>query len=134
MHLVMDIFQGWFKDGTDNQHFDYRSFSALYLLLRILFTLVGIAITLNIFNQYYWLCIGLFHIILGALFLVVKPYKKKWMSHVDGLSLLALGALMITKDLDKKFTFIVATVILILVVTSVLLYFICTCANKCKNQ
>ena len=50
LHLVMDIFQGWFKDGTcaDNQHVDYRSFSALYLLLRILFASVFIGIVLNI--------------------------------------------------------------------------------------
>jgi hypothetical protein len=52
LHLVMDIFQGWFKDKTENQ-FDYRSFSALYLLLRILFALVGIAIILNVFKRHY---------------------------------------------------------------------------------
>jgi hypothetical protein len=38
--------QGWFKDKTENQ-FDYRSFSALYLLLRILFALVGVTIILK---------------------------------------------------------------------------------------
>jgi hypothetical protein len=135
LHLVMDIFQGWFKDKTEN-HIDYRSFSALYLLLRILFALVGIAIILNVFGRYHWFLIGLFHVLLGTMFLAVKPYKKKWMNHADGLFLFASGALMITKDLDlgEKFTFIVGTVAVTLVMASVLLYFICTCATKCKNQ
>jgi hypothetical protein len=78
LHLVMDIFQGWFKDKTEN-HIDYRSFSALYLLLRILLALVGTAIVLSEYSWYYWSLIGLFHILMGALFLTVKPYKKKWM-------------------------------------------------------
>ena len=39
LHLVMDVFQGWFKDKTENQ-VDYRSFFALHLLLRILFAFV----------------------------------------------------------------------------------------------
>jgi hypothetical protein len=133
LHLVMDIFQGWFKDRTEN-HVDYRSFSALYLLLRILFDLVGIAIVLNIFNWYHWWLIGLFHVLLGALFLTVKPYKKNWMNHADGLFLLTLGALMITEDSNEKLSYILGSVIITLVTGSLLLYFICTCATKCKNQ
>ena len=131
LHLVMDIFQGWFKDKTEN-HVDYRSFSALYLLLRILFALVSIAIVLNIFNgYYYWYFIGVFHILLGALFLTVKPYKKKWMNHTDGLFLFTLGAFTVTKDsAGEKFTFILGAVIATLVMSSALLYFICT---KCKK-
>ena len=134
LHLVMDVFQGWFKDKTENQ-VDYRSFSALYLLLRILFALVSIAILLNIFNgYYYWYFIGMFHILLGVVFLTIKPYKKKWMNIADGLFLFTLGALMITKDSGEKFTFIMGAVIVILVTASTLLYFIYTCATKCKNQ
>ena len=133
LHLVMDVFQGWFKDKTENQ-IDYRSFSALSLLLRILFALVSIAIVLDIFTLYYWYFIGVFHILLGALFLTIKPYKKKWMNHTDGLFLFTLGALMITKDSDENFTFILGAMIVTLVTGSALLYFICTCATKCKNQ
>ena len=132
LHLVMDIFQGWFKDGTDN-FMDYRSFSALYLLLRILCALIGVAIILNIFTQYYWSFIGLFHVILGVLFLTVKPYKKKWMNHADGLILLVLGALMIAKYHDKS-TFIVATVIGSLAIALIILYFIYSYAKKCSNH
>ena len=133
LHLVMDVFQGWFKDKTENQ-VDYRSFSALYLLLRILFALESIAIVLNIFTQYYWSFTGVFHILLAALFLTIKPYKKKWMNHADGLFLFTIGVLMITKHLGEKFTFIMGAVIVTLVTAYALLYFIYTCASKCKNQ
>ena len=104
-------------------------------LLRILFALVSIAIVLNISSRYYWSFIGMFHILLGALFLTIKPYKKKWMNHANGLFLFTLGALMITKDsAGEKFTFIMGAVIVTLVMASALLYFIFTCATKCKNQ
>ena len=34
LHHIKDIFQGWFKDGTEGTR-DYRSLSALYLLFRV---------------------------------------------------------------------------------------------------
>ncbi len=42
----MDIFQGWYKDGTDTMQ-DYRSVSDLYLLLRLLIGSVLIAVVMN---------------------------------------------------------------------------------------
>jgi threonine/homoserine/homoserine lactone efflux protein len=54
------------------------------------------------------------------------------MNHADGLFLVALGALMITRDQSgAKLSFIVGTVIVALVTASVLLYYI---ATKCKKQ
>ena len=50
--------------------------------------------------------------------------EKKWMNHADGLFLFTLGALMITKHLGEKFTFIMGTMIVTLVTASALLYFI----------
>ena len=130
----MDIFQGWFKDGTNN-FVDYRGpFSALYMLLRILFALVGVAILLNIFNQYYWFIIGLFHVILGALFLMIMPYKKNWMNHTDGLILLLLGTVMLTSRLALKFTFILAIVIGTLVIVCVSLFFTRKYVKKCCHR
>ena len=127
----MDIFQGWFKDGTDNL-VDYKSFSAFYMLFRIRFAVVGITILLNIFTQqYHWPILGLFHIILGALFLMIKPYKKNWMNHVDGLIPLQFGSLMLTIQFDPKFTFIVAIAIATLAIASLSLYFVSKCAKKC---
>ena len=34
--MVMDIFQGWYKDGTEGIY-DYRPLSALYMLRRLVF-------------------------------------------------------------------------------------------------
>ena len=129
LHLIMDIFQGWFKDGTDN-FVDYRPFSAFYMLLRILCALLGVTILLNMFTQYHWTVLGLFHVILGALFLTIKPYKKNWMNRTDGLILFVLGSLMMTIQLSPKFTFIIATVIATPVIATVSLYFISKYVKK----
>ena len=39
--MIVDTFQGWYKDGTEGTY-DYRTLSALYMLLRI-----GLAIDQN---------------------------------------------------------------------------------------
>ena len=86
--MVMDIFQGWFKNGTNNVNLvDFRSFSAFYMLLRILFALISVTVVLNIFSQHHWTVLGLFHVILGVLFLMIKLHKKDWMNRSDGLIL-----------------------------------------------
>ena len=134
----MDIFQGWFKDGmcADNQHVDYRSFSALYLHLRILFASVFIGIVLNIgviisktFMDHSWTISH--HSGCLFKFLVLKPYKKNWMNHSDGLILLLFGTVMLTSRLAPKFTFILSIMIAVLVMVSVSLYFISKCVKKC---
>ena len=69
MHFIMDIFQGWYKDGTDGTH-DYRSVSALYLWLRLLIggVFVGVVISSNNDNSNSnWQIIGIFHVFLGIL-------------------------------------------------------------------
>ena len=53
--MVMDIFQGWFKNGTNNVNLvDFRSFSTFYMPLRILFALIGVTVVLNIFSRHHW--------------------------------------------------------------------------------
>ena len=129
----MDIFQGWFKDRTDNP-VDFRSFSAFYMLLRLLFAFVIVVIILNVgrvFTKTFYWSIELLHVTLGALFLVLKLYKKNWMNHTDGLILLLLGTMMLTIHFDPKFTFILAIVIAMLVIVSVSLYFFSKCVKRC---
>ena len=90
LNFIMDIFQGWYKDGTQGTQ-DYRSVSALYLLLRILIASNFVAVVINSNNDKSisnWQIIGIFHIFLGTFFLMLQPYKKSWMNHADGLSLL----------------------------------------------
>jgi hypothetical protein len=35
LHLVMDVFQGWYKDGTEGTY-DYRPLSAMYMILKMI--------------------------------------------------------------------------------------------------
>lgn len=92
-HMIMDVFQGWYKDGTEGT-FDYRPLSALYMLLRI--GLVGefltvIHISLQSGGEIKWIATGIVHVLLGNFFLIAKPYKKRWMNIVDGLILTLFG-------------------------------------------
>jgi hypothetical protein len=86
----MDIFQGWYKDGTEGTR-DYRSVSALYLLLRILSGGIFIAVIINYGSISNWQMIGISHVFLGTFFLTLQPYKRSWMNHVDGVSVLMIG-------------------------------------------
>ena len=93
--MIMDTFQGWYKDGTEGTY-DYRSLSALYMLLRV--GLVGEVLTLYVIGlspqshgDLKWFITGSFHVLLGISFLTVKPYKKQWMNTVDGLILIFVG-------------------------------------------
>ena len=94
LHMIMDTFQGWYKDGTEGTY-DYRSLSALYMILRI--GLVGeflIVVGLSPGHPQSilkWLLTGYFHILLGSFFLIAKPYKKRWMNIIDGLTMILIG-------------------------------------------
>ena len=103
----------------------------LSMLLRILFALVGVTIVLNIFSLHHWIVLGLFHVILGALFLMIKPYKKDRMNRSDGLILLLLGSLIMSIQFDPKFTFIAVIVTAALAIASVGLYFVTKCIKTC---
>ena len=93
LHMIMDTFQGWYKDGTEGTY-DYRPLSALYMLLRV--ALVGeyltiIALSPRSHGDLKWFITGSFHIPLVTCFLISKPYKKQWMNTADGLILLLIG-------------------------------------------
>ena len=139
LHNIMDVFQGPFKDGTEGTP-DYRYFSALHLLLRI-------GNGLNIFVEYLtnynrdiivylkWLVAALFYIFLGMLLLIIKPYKKVWMSHFDGLIFTSTGVCLILflSPLPVLIFKILLSLSLLFVIPTVV-YTICTCAKKCKNR
>lgn len=82
------MFQGCYKDGTEGT-VDYRLLSAFFLILQIAHggkktvanTLLDdkkVHVFMQIFN-------GIFHVSMGVLFFLLKPYKKVWMSNVDGI-------------------------------------------------
>ena len=129
----MDVFQGPFKDGTEGTP-DYRYFSALYLLLRVGNELYIIVVFLssysNISRHEKWLVSGLFHVFIGMLFFILKPYKKVWMSHVDGfmftLTGISLIAVMSSLLILKALLFLSVLFVIVFVV-----YTIFTCIRKC---
>ena len=104
LHHVMDIFQGWYKDGTEGTR-DYRPLSALHLLLRIGFCIVLTAMdSTNVTSTTprEMLVLGIIHLLLGSLFLIVKPYWKMWMNHTDGLIFTTIGVLLFLVIINTK--------------------------------
>ena len=93
LHMIMDTFQGWYKDGTEGTY-DFRPLSALYMILRV--ALVGEFLTVIAFSPQSsgaskWFITGCLHILLGNFFFITKPYKRQWMNNVDGLILIFIG-------------------------------------------
>ena len=129
LHMVMDVFQGWYKDGTENS-LDYRPLSALYMILRIIISCI-IGATLDNQIRQKWIVVGLLHVGLGTVFLILKPYKKKWMNHIDGILLLLLGAFTIVRLLEERIFFIAGIATALIVIASfsiiVLSYFAFVC-------
>ena len=108
LHSVMDIFQGWYKDGTDGMY-DYRPFSAFYMILRVG---VGFTFIVIIFTDHDGTRVdyifGILHIFFGTFFFTAKPYKKKWMNQVDGFLLTFTGAMLLMIDYHGNVYFIFA--------------------------
>ena len=134
LNQLMDIFQGWYKDGTGGTR-DFRSFSALYLMLRIG---LGFGFVLVILQDYRddfvmkeVILLGVIHILLGALFLTLKPYKKVWMNHFDGIIFLCVGTTWILGFSYDTNVYDLGGAIIILVMTFTILYVACC---KCKDK
>ena len=128
LHLIADVFQGWYKDGTEGTP-DYRALSALYMLLRIIYG-AGFLV-LIVYRHHYILgsyLLGLSHVFLGTFFLIAMPYKKKWMNFIDGVIVLSIGMVLLISLFDKKLVFVVGSVI---IATEVVL--ICLCNLKACN-
>ena len=127
MHIlqhVMDIFQGWYKDGTEGSR-DYRPLSALNLLFRIGFSCDFTILILRVRKIVIireWVLLGTLQIFLGMFYLVVKPYRVAWMCHVDGVILLLIGILFFWQNWNSTSIYILGAVISAVVVFSVCLY------------
>ena len=110
---IIDTFQGYYKNGTEGT-FDYRQFSALYMILRI-----GIAceymFVVMIFNNKNaglpWAITGLVLIGFGTLYFTVEPFRVSWMNKFDGFILTLLGLLALTINFNDPFVYVIALVI-----------------------
>ena len=117
---------------------DYRCVSALYLLLRIALGFFYVVVFLTEYRYGFslrkWLSCGIFHIFLGMFFLSIKPYKKTWMNHVDGLLLFLVGVtlIMLPSPVNKLY-FMVGVGLVVFVLVATLVYVLYTCIRKCKD-
>ena len=92
LHIFMDAFQGWYKDGTGEGGCDYRWVSALYLILRIGFLGQCMATTMSRnTNQLFWVLPGVVLMATALFYTTARPYKLGWMNNMDGLVLALLG-------------------------------------------
>ena len=129
LQLIMDIFQGWYKDGTDGS-WDYRSLSALYMLLRFFAAVTYFAIMANMHELRIKVGMGVLHVLMGVMFLMLKPYKIRWMSVVDGFILILIGTLILTSLTDNKVLYVIETILGLLIILSSFVIIVLRCLKK----
>ena len=87
LHIFMDAFQGWFKDGT-NGTYDCRHFAAVYLGIGpLLYTLFVFTM-----NMYIWPLTAVVLIAISTSHQICKPYKLAIHNTIASLSFLALAS------------------------------------------
>ena len=131
---IMDIFQGWYKDGTEGTR-DYRFISGFYFLLRIGLVCQLVAMLLMAYrNSWIWgvPVPGITHFMLGVFFFTVKPYKKAYMNHMDGLIFTLFGAVFYIWAYDIKALYIIGAAFVCLLGALSLTYAIYMCIKKRK--
>ena len=126
VHLIADVFQGWYKDGTEDTR-DYRALSALYMLLRIICGAVFLLLVRyrhhSVLGSYF---LGMSHFLLGTFFLIARPYKKQWMNFIDGLIVLSIGMILLISIFDNRMVFLIG-----IIIVGVEIVVICLC-SICK--
>ena len=129
LHHIMNIFQGWYKDGTEGTR-DYRSFSALYLLIRIGFCCLFVtALLQNDFGDRVMilLTLGVLRILLGTILFTIKPHRKTWMSNADGIIFTLFGVMSLLANFSKHIYIFGAIVIPSVLILTILYYMVCYC-------
>ena len=133
LQQVMDTFQGWYKDGTEGTK-DYRFFSAFFLVVRIAHG--GKIITLALLDNkkehmlIQDMLVRIFQISMGILFFTLKPYKKIWMSNVDGIIFTLVGCYILIEPLNNKIIYVSVVIIMTLIIAFTL---ICALYRKFKT-
>ena len=90
LHIFMDAFQGWFKDGT-NGTYDCRHFAAVYLGIGpLLYTLFAFTM-----NMYIWPLTAVVFIAIITSHQIFKPYKLAIHNTTAAISFLILPSLCI---------------------------------------
>ena len=126
LHHIMDIFQGWYKDGTEGTR-DYRSLSALYLLFRVA---LSCELVFHVLKEnydhggfpYQWVILGILNIFLGMIYFILQPYKQNWMSRFDGWILTLIGSLLLLEVTNNKSVYILGGVAGITIIALLFVY------------
>ena len=129
LQLVMDVFQGWYKDGTEGTY-DYRSLSALYMILRIVFSFAYFKLLVSRKYILFEVTVGFLYVLLWVIFLALKPCKHNWMNYTDGAISLVLALLSLTYDFKNKIMSYVGIVFGFFVTSIVFLYLGYKCFRK----
>ena len=86
LHVLMDAFQGCYKNGTNGTR-DCRYFSALYLFVRVsIFMMIAVSLSLSRFV--YCFLVGVIFTLFAILFVVVQPYKLSIHNTIDTVLIL----------------------------------------------
>ena len=81
LHAFADTFNGYYKNGTEGTR-DYRYFAGLYLMFRILPSLLLVLQS----NQWFvWIQAIVFCAIVSLLFALLRPYKDNWINIWDSV-------------------------------------------------
>lgn len=88
MQIFSDVFQGYFKDGTEGTY-DLRFFPALYLLTRIGILLIYT----TILDQYAFLVMVVVLMTIAILVLLLQPYKQQFNKYnrIDAIMIILLA-------------------------------------------
>lgn len=136
LHPTMDIFQGWYKDGTQGTR-DYRALSSLYMLIRVVF--VFMILVLHIMDikdddLMEWIGPAIMHLYLAMFFFIFKPYKKNWMNRADGIILTIFGSLVLAQNYSHRSIYILSVAIYFTMapITLVFFYLVYRCILRRK--
>ena len=87
LHTFIEIFQGCFKDGTNDTR-DYRYFAGLYFILRVVLLLIY---ALSI--KTYVLTCSIVYTIISLVIAFLQPYKKQFYNVVDAAMFALTGVI-----------------------------------------
>lgn len=126
VHLFVDTYQGCLKDGSDGTR-DYRSVSALYLILR--FALLSLYIRESEITEsgLSFILFSLTFIVISIFLVTFKPYKEDKMNYIEFGTLFLLGILSLVTYIWVLFPengYAVIMIIIVLLPHCVLLCYI----------
>lgn len=73
LHTFVDVFQGGYKNTFDRQRFDFRWFSSLFFIVRLLFIIIYVATLSSVFFSY----IAILSVLICMVLILFQPFKRE---------------------------------------------------------